>query len=30
VEGIKEYWRAVGESFPDLKLDVDLFLADED
>ncbi len=30
VEGIKQYWRGVSESFPDFKLDVDVFLADED
>jgi steroid delta-isomerase-like uncharacterized protein len=30
VEGIKQYWRGVLESFPDFKLDVDVFLADED
>jgi predicted ester cyclase len=29
VEGIKQYWRGLGESFPDFKLDVDLVLADE-
>jgi predicted ester cyclase len=30
VEGIKDYWRELFESFPDLKLDVDVFLADEE
>jgi predicted ester cyclase len=30
VEGIKDYWRALFESFPDLQLDVDVFLADEE
>ena len=30
VEGIKQYWRSLGESFLDFKLDVDLFLADDD
>jgi predicted ester cyclase len=30
VEGIKDYWRELFESFPDLKLDVDAFLADEE
>jgi predicted ester cyclase len=29
VQGIEEYWRKLGESFPDFKLDVDLVLADE-
>jgi predicted ester cyclase len=30
VEGIKQYWRALGESFPDFKLDVDVFEATDD
>lgn len=30
VEGTKQYWRSLGESFPDFKLDVDLFEADDD
>jgi predicted ester cyclase len=30
VEGIEEYWRGLGESFPDFKLDVDVILADDD
>jgi predicted ester cyclase len=30
VEGIKQYWRNLGESFPDFKLDVDVFLADDE
>jgi predicted ester cyclase len=30
VEGVKQYWRALGESFPDFKLDIDALLADED
>jgi predicted ester cyclase len=30
VEGIKQYWRDLGESFSDFKLDVDVFLADDD
>jgi predicted ester cyclase len=30
VAGTKQYWRALGESFPDFKIDVDVFLADDD
>lgn len=30
VEGIKQYWRHLGESFPDFKLDVDVLLADDE
>jgi steroid delta-isomerase-like uncharacterized protein len=30
VEGIKDYWRELFESFPDCQLDVDVFLADEE
>jgi predicted ester cyclase len=30
VEGVKDYWRALFESFPDLQLDADVFLADEE
>lgn len=30
VEGIKQYWRSLGESFPDFKLDVDVFEAEDD
>jgi len=30
VEGIKEYWRSLNESFPDFKLDVDVFDANDD
>jgi steroid delta-isomerase-like uncharacterized protein len=30
VAGTKQYWRDLGESFPDFKIDVDVFLADDD
>jgi muconolactone delta-isomerase len=30
VEGIKQYWQSLNESFPDFQLDVDVFLAEED
>lgn len=30
VEGVKQYWRRLGESFPDFELDVDVFEADDD
>jgi predicted ester cyclase len=30
VEGIKQYWRQLAESFPDFKLDVDVLLADDE
>jgi hypothetical protein len=30
VEGIKEYWRSREVAFPDFKLDVDVFIADDD
>jgi predicted ester cyclase len=30
VEGIKQYWRSLGKSFPDWKIDVDVVLADEE
>jgi predicted ester cyclase len=30
IEGIKDYWRALFQSFPDLNLEVDVFLADEE
>jgi predicted ester cyclase len=30
IEGIKQYWRALGESFPDFALDVDQFIADDE
>ena len=30
VQGVKDYWRALFESFPDLKIDVDVLLADDE
>jgi predicted ester cyclase len=30
VEGIKQYWRSFSEAFPDFRLDVDAFVADEE
>jgi predicted ester cyclase len=30
VEGIKQYWRGLGKSFPDFKLDVDVLMGDDD